>query len=142
MQNISIYYSKGKRDDFICRVLNQFSCWGIHPDSIVDMLEKCANNIERLTIIENCIKELSKLHAEPDRSTWLGESLDLIKDASIAVECRNILEELDEIKSGYCMPYCDILFFFKIKNLVSYSPKTYCFKFDDIPGWLEPPLRQ
>lgn len=56
----STYSVEDSVDNFIYRVLNQFSRWGISEDYIFNLFEKCADDIERLDIIESCLNTLGE----------------------------------------------------------------------------------
>ncbi len=89
------------KEDFICRVMNQFSQWGVNVDYILTMMEKCADDSERLDIIESCLNKLCEFQIEPETFLWRIASDDmkaLVQDASIAVECKDLLCEFDEIR--------------------------------------------
>lgn len=89
-------------DNFICRVLNQFSRWCFNVDYIFSMLEYCADDLERLDIIESCLNALVDFQVEPENflSQIACDDLnDLIQDASIAVESKELLNDLEEIRT-------------------------------------------
>jgi hypothetical protein len=97
---ISIY-REDHSEDFIYNVLNQFSRWGINEDYIFILLERCADDIERLDIIESCLTRLEEFQVEPEAflSRIACNNLDdLVQDASIAVESKELLKELDELR--------------------------------------------
>jgi len=89
------------KDEFICRVMNQFSRWGVEVQSFINLLEMSANDAEWFSVIEDCLNEFAKFNIEPDNFLWQVASNDyndFIRDATIAIECRNLLDELDEIR--------------------------------------------
>ncbi len=94
---------EGYKDDFIYRVLGQFSRWGIDVNSILNMLEISADDKERFDVIKDCLDEFGRFPVEPE--SFLGEDTSedynvYAHDASITLECRDLLDELDEIRDG------------------------------------------
>ncbi len=92
-----------ENDDFICRIMNKFSQWGINVDHVLALMQRCADDSERLDIIESCLNKLCEFRVEPETFLWRMASEDLntlVLDASIAVECRDLLVEFDEIRYG------------------------------------------
>ena len=105
MQNMCIFTSskEDKKEEFICRVLNQLSRWNIDADYILNMLEMSKNDNERLEVIEDCLKEHGKFSVDPEEFPWQNSAVnysDLLQDVSITVECKNLLDELDELRYG------------------------------------------
>ena len=108
MQNMCIFTSSKEdiREDFICRVLNQFSRWNLDVDYVLNMLEMSKSENERLEVIEDCLREYGKFRVDLEEFPWQNSAVnynDLIQDVSITSECKNLLDELDEIKYGTLM---------------------------------------
>jgi hypothetical protein len=88
-------------DDFYCRVLNQFSRWHIGVDYMLNLLELSKSDIERLDAIEDCLREFGKFTDDPKEFPWhdtSDEDNSLIHNDSFIMECKDLLDELDEIK--------------------------------------------
>ncbi len=104
MENMYIPFDQEDfRDEFVCRVMNQFSQWGLGVENILSMMEQCADDIERFDIIESCLKKLSEFQLEPEVFLWqsaVGDLKDLELDASIAVGCKDLLKEMDTMQDG------------------------------------------
>ena len=105
MQNMCIYTSTSEdyKEDFICRVLNQLSRWNVDVDYILSMLEMSKNENERLDVIEDCLREYGKFRVDLEEFPWQNSSVyynDCMQDAAVTTECKNLLDELDEIKYG------------------------------------------
>lgn len=86
--------------DFIDHVLNRFSHWSVDVGYILNMLEISGNENERLDVIEDCLREFGKLEIEPEEYPWQNISdgySTFSPNASITLECRILLNELDEI---------------------------------------------
>ena len=105
MKNMCIYASTKEdyKEDFICRALNQLSRWSMDADYILNMLEMSKNDNERLDVIEDCLREYGKFRIDLSEFPWQNSSVnynDLIQDVSVTMECRSLLDELDEIRYG------------------------------------------
>jgi len=105
MQRMRIYTSTKEdyKDEFICRALNQLSRWSVDVDYILNMLEMSKNDNERLEVIEDSLREYGKFQVDLNEYPWQNSSVnynDLLQDVSVTMECRSLLDELDEIRYG------------------------------------------
>ena len=105
MQRMCIYTSTKEdyKEEFICRALNQLSRWSVDVDYILNMLEMSKSDSERLDVIEDSLREYGKFQVDLNEYPWQNSSVnynDLLQDVSVTVECRNLLDELDEIRYG------------------------------------------
>lgn len=103
MDKMCIYTSTEHdyKEKFICRALNQLSRWHVNVDYIMNMLEMSKDDNEQLDVIEDCLRKYGKFQNDLNGYPWQNSSVnytDLIQDVSGTMECRNLLDELDEIR--------------------------------------------
>jgi hypothetical protein len=92
---------EGYIGDFSCRVLNQFTRWGVDISYILNMLEMSRNENELLDVLEDCLVEFGKFAIDTEDYPWYHTSINYnsyIQDIPFTLECRSLLDELDEIR--------------------------------------------
>lgn len=107
MQSINaIAFKEDYLDDFICRVLNQLSRVGTDIDDVIYMIEMSQNNNETLDVLEECLIDFGKFEIDADSFPWQKASItsnEYIQEDSFTVECRNLLEELEQMRNRYLL---------------------------------------